>query len=83
MTWGETLRSHIISAVDDLTITPMFEEPVVVLEGQPLRVAFETNLDINSGPGVTTNFVSDPQGRGTSPDLSLEVGVCWRGQRVK
>ena len=52
----------------------MFEEPVIVLEGQPLRVAFQTNLAINSGVGVSTYFVSDPQQNGNPPNLVLEVG---------
>ena len=52
----------------------MFENPVVVLEGQPLRVAFQTNLDIKSGVGTATYFVSDPQGGNTPPNLPLEVG---------
>ena len=72
----ETAVTHLnggkISA-QGLTITPMFEEPVVVLEGQPLRVAFETNLEIKSGPGTSTSFVCDPQDIGTCPDMKLEV----------
>ena len=60
-------------SAQELTITPMFEEPVVVLEGQPLRVAFETNLEIKSGPGTSTSFVCDPQDMGTCPDMKLEV----------
>ena len=51
----------------------MFEEPVVVLEGQPLRVAFQTNLDIANGGG--TRFSPDQQGQSSkAPDLYLEVG---------
>ena len=60
--------------MENLTITPMFDDPVVVLEGQPLRAAFQTNLDIASGKATATNFVSDPQGGGPSPTLALEVG---------
>ena len=52
----------------------MFDDPVVVLEGQPLYAAFQTNIDIKSGLGTATYFVSDPQGRGTPPNLALEVG---------
>ena len=52
----------------------MFEEPVIVLEGQPLRVAFQTNLGINSGQGYNTYFLSDPMGGNNPPQLALEVG---------
>jgi len=65
---------HTTAALENLTITPMFENPVVVLEGQPLRVAFQTNLDIKSGVGTATYFISDPQGGNTPPNLPLEVG---------
>ena len=62
-----------LSAQEELTITPMFEEPVVVLEGQPLRLAFQTNLDIANGGG--TRFSPDQQGQSSkAPDLYLEVG---------
>ena len=51
----------------------MFEEPVVVLEGQPLSLVFQTNLDIANGGG--TRFTPDQQGQGSkAPDLYLEVG---------
>ena len=69
----QTLKTN-LSAVENFTITPMFDDPVVVLEGQPLRVAFQTNLDIKSGVGTATKFVSDPQGGNAPPDLPLEVG---------
>ena len=52
----------------------MFDDPVVVLEGQPLRAAFQTNLDINSGTGTATYFASNPQGGNSPPNLALEVG---------
>ena len=58
-----------------MIITPMFEEPVVVLVGQQLRVAFQTNLDIISGGPTATAFQSDAQGKdGVNPNLKLEVG---------
>ena len=52
----------------------MFEDPVIVLEGQPLRAAFQTNLAIKSGIGLATHFRSDPQGGSTPPSLQIEVG---------
>ena len=52
----------------------MFEGPLIVLEGQPLRAAFQTNLPIKSGVGLATYFRSDPQGGSTPPSLQLEVG---------
>jgi len=65
---------HTTAAEENLTITAMFEEPVIVLEGQPLRVAFQTNLGINSGQGYNTYFLSDPMGGNNPPQLALEVG---------
>jgi len=62
------------AAAENLTITPMFDDPVIVLEGQPLRAAFQTNLAINSGVGVQTFFQSNPQGLTAPPSLNLEVG---------
>lgn len=57
-----------------MVLTPMFEEPVVVLAGQQLRLAFQTSLDILSGGPSATGFKSDDQGRdGVNPALKLEV----------
>ena len=71
---GSELLTRNFLAVENLTITPMFDDPVIVLEGQPMRAAFQTNLAINSGVGVQTYFQSNPQGLTTPPSLNLEVG---------